>query len=225
MIKTILEKVEELKPRVVLDVGCREGKYTIKAAPHCGHITAIDINPKAIEKAKSENPGSNINYLCMDGRRIGFPDDNFDLVYERVTLHHVKEWETALDEMIRVSSRHILIEEPLDDLRSAEKENSYRGQQLYLQIQQEQGFSHFNYLKLEDFFEYFRSRKIKIEFEITGNDELESFDQFFDQFSLFLEKSDRRKYWTDRLNAFREEMKGQSFCKSDLLFIMTNKYI
>ena len=115
MIMTILEKVQEVKSRVALDVGCRDGKYTIKTAPHCGHITAIDINPKAIEKAKSENPGANINFLCMDGRRIGFADDNFDLVYERVTLHHIMEWETALDEMIRVSSRHILIEEPLDD--------------------------------------------------------------------------------------------------------------
>jgi len=220
---TILEKVEELKPRVALDVGCREGKYTVKTAPHCGHITAIDINPKAIDKAKSENPGAKINYHCMDGRRIGFPDGNFDLVYERVSLHHIKEWETALDEMIRVSSRYILIEEPLDDLRSVEKENSYRGQQLYLQIQQEQGFSHFNYLKLEDFIGYFERRKIKIEYEITKNDELESFDEFFDQFGLFVEKSERREYWTDRLNAFRTEMKGQSFCKSDLLFIMTTK--
>lgn len=220
MTMTILEKVEEVKPRVVLDVGCRDGGYTVKAAPHCEHITALDINPKAIEKAKSENPGSNINYLCMDGRRIGFPDGNFDLVYERVTLHHIKEWATALDEMIRVSSRYVLIEEPLDDLRSPEKENSYRGQQLYLQIQQEQGFSHFNYLKLEDIIGYFKTRKIKIEYEITKNDKFESFDEFFDQFGLFVEKSERKEYWNDRLNTFREEMKGQSFCKSDLLFIM-----
>lgn len=216
----IIDRIAEIRPRVALDVGCRDGGYTIKIAPHCEHITAIDINPKAIDKAKSENPGANINYLCMDGRRIGFPDDNFDLVYERVSLHHIKEWETALDEMMRVSSRYILIEEPLDDWRSAEKENSYRGQQLYLEIQQEQGISHFNYLKLEDFIGYFERRKIKIEYEITKNNELESFDEFFDQFGLFVEKSDRKEYWNDRLNAFREEIAGQSFCKSDLLFIM-----
>lgn len=216
----IIDKITELKPHVTLDVGCRDGGFTIKAAPHCGHITAIDVNPKSIEKAKSENPRPNINYLCMDGRRIGFVDHNFDLVYERVSLHHIEEWETALDEMIRVSSKYILIEEPLDDLRSPEKENAYRGQQLYLDIQREQGFSHFNYHSLDAFKDYFNKRKITIEYEITKRDELESFEEFFDQFGLFFEKSDRKEYWAERLNFFREEMSGQSFSKSDLLFII-----
>lgn len=222
MITTILEKVQEIKPGVALDVGCRDGGHTYKIAPYCGHITAIDINPTAVEKAKAENPLPNINYLCMDSRRIGFADNNFDLVYERVSLHHIEEWEIALDEMIRVSSGYVLIEEPLDDLRSPEKENSYRGQQMYLEIQREQGFSHFNYINLDAFLDYFNRRRITIEYKITKRDERENFDEFFDQFNMFIEKSDRKEYWIDRLTAFREEMKGQSFSKSDILFIIAD---
>ena len=44
----------------------------------------------------------------MDGRKLNFNDNTFDIVIERATLHHSHNWEKVLEEMIRVSSKYIV---------------------------------------------------------------------------------------------------------------------
>ena len=106
----VLERIALVKPDNVLDVGCGCGSSTVKLSPYCGKIIAIDFSSELIDRCKRENQKPNITYLCMDGRNIQYPDDSFDLVVEQYSLHHVLEWEKVLDEMIRVSSKHILIQ-------------------------------------------------------------------------------------------------------------------
>lgn len=219
----ILERVASLNPSQVLDVGCGCGSFTVKLSEHCGRIIAVDSSQSRIDQGKKENGKPNITYQCMDGRSLEYPDDSFDLVLARVTLHHVREWQKVLDEIIRVSSKHILVEEPVDDSRSEEKRNAARARRLYLELQQEVGYPHYDYLSPDSLAEHFRKREIPIESQIIRSDKLVEFDQFFSSFGDFAEKSDRKQYWFERLESLRSELEGKKLCEEDIVFFAARK--
>ena len=125
--------------------------------------------------------------------------------------------------MTRVSSKHILVEEPIDDPRSEEKKNAARARELLLALQNEAGFSHYEYLPTDTLTQYFRRREISIESEIIRSDKLVDFDQFFSSFDEFAEKSSRKEYWLDRLEVFRQELDGGKLCEEDVVFIAARK--
>lgn len=219
----ILEKVTLLKPDKVLDLGCGCGGFTVKLSPHCREITAIDSSQALIDRCKKENSRPNISYVCMDGRNIRYPENSFDLVVERMALHHIREWEKALGEVIRVSSKHILIEEPIDDPRTEEKRNAARARELLLTLQNEVGYSHYEYLPADTLIEYFRKKEMPVESEVIKSDKLVDFDHFFNSFDEFAEKSNRKEYWLDRLDSLRRELDGKRLCEEDIVFIAGRK--
>ena len=219
----VLERISLVKPNNILDVGCGCGSSTAKLSPYCGKITAIDFSSELIDRCKRENQKPNITYLCMDGRDIQFPDDNFDLVVEQYSLHHVLEWEKVLDEMIRVSSKHILILEPIDDPRSEEKRNAIRAQELFLEVQKEANYSHYRHLELDSLVQYFKRKKIPIETQIIRSDKIIDLDEYFRSFNIFAEKSKRKEYWLERLDTLRKELEGKKLCDEDLVFIAAVK--
>lgn len=220
----MLKRVDLLKPDKVLDVGCGCGSFTVKLSPYCGDITAIDSSQELIDRCKRENHQSNITYRCMDGTNIQYPDKSFDLVMERTTLHHIREWERALDEMIRVSSKFILVEEPIDDPRSQEKKNTMRVQEFLLELQNEVGFSHYKYIASDLLTGFFQKRNVSIETNIIKSDKLIDFDKYFSSFGNFAEKSKRKAYWYDRLERLRRELDGKMLCEEDNIFIIAAKF-
>ena len=219
----ILKKVASLEPANVLDVGCGCGGFTAQLSLYCGRITAIDYTSALIDRCKRENQRPNIDYVCMDGRNIDFPDDSFDLVLERASLHHILEWEKALDEMIRVSSRHVLVQEPIDDPRSEEKRNTIRAQELILELQREVGYSHFKYIPLNSLIAHMQKRGVSFETSVTRRDEPVDVDEYFSSFGDFANKSRRKEYWLERLNRLRKELDTKKLCKEDILFIAATK--
>lgn len=219
----LLNRVSLLKPHHVLDVGCGCGTFTAKLSPYCENITAVDHSQALIDRCKKENGKSNITYACMDGRELGYPDNSFDLVLERMALHHVSEWQKVLDEIIRVSSKHILVEEPIDDLRNEEKKNAVQARQLFLKLQQEVGYPHYECLSPHSLIDYFRRRNLPIQSEIVRSDKLVDFDQFFSSFGDFAEKSNRRQYWYDQLEHLRQELGDKMLCEEDIVFISAVK--
>ena len=219
----ILRQVASIRPDRVLDVGCGCGSFTAELSPHCREIAAIDSSQALIDRCKRENSRPSINYLCMDGRKIRFPDKSFDLVLERMALHHICEWEEALGEMIRVSSKHVLVEEPIDDPRSEEKKNAARARELLLALQNEIGYSHHEYIPANILIDYFRKKNMSIESEIIESEKLVDFDQFFSSFDDFAQKSSRREYWLDRLESLKRELDGRKLCEEDIVFVAAVK--
>ena len=219
----ILERVASIRPDRLLDVGCGCGGFTVRLSPHCREITAIDSSQALIDRCKEENARANITYVCMDGRDIRHTNSSFDLVAERMALHHIREWEEALSEMIRVSSKHLLIEEPIDDARSEEKRNARSARELFLALENQVGHSHYEYLPEDTLTQYFHRREISIESEIIKSDKLVDFDQFFSSFGDFAEKSSRKEYWLDRLESFKRELDGRKLCEEDIVFIAARK--
>lgn len=219
----MLERIEKLHPAKALDVGCGCGSFTAQASSHCKSIIGIDNSARLIERCNTENSQLNASYACMDARKLGFDDRSFDLVYERASLHHIFDWQRALIEMMRVSSKHVLVWEPLDDTRSEAKRNSLYGQSIFLEIQKAAGIEHYRHIPLESLVGYFEDRSIPIEVKIARTDELLDNDYFFDSIDIFIEKTDRPDYWRDRLAAVKRELEGKDLCDWDSVMISAGK--
>jgi ubiquinone/menaquinone biosynthesis C-methylase UbiE len=215
----LLEKLQSIKPQKVLDIGCGCGEFTKEISHYCSHITAIDTSKPLIERCKKVNNMPNTEYLCMDGTNTGFRDKSFDCVYERASLHHMTNWHKAIDEMLRLSNKYVLITEPLDDDRSIEKRNLNEAQDLFLELQHDTGFEHYNHLKKEALLEYFNSHGLKYECIIDKFDDIIEFDQYFSQYEHFADKTSKKDFWMNRLHEFSVKLNGGKLCANDVINI------
>ena len=211
----LIEKIKSIRPIKLLDIGCGCGELTKEIAHYCKHVTAADVSAKLIERCIKENKLPNIDYLCRDGRDTGFTDKSFDCVIERDSLHHMTNWEKAIDEMFRLSTKYVLIAEPLDDDRSIEKRNSNEAQNLFLELQHDAGYEHYHHIDKEVLLDYFDSREITYECVIEKYDDKVEFEEYFSQFDLFAERTPRKDYWMDRLDKFRIKLNGGKLCAED----------
>ncbi len=100
-----LERLRKIcsQSKKVLDVGCGEGSRLNTL----GGGTGIDINRFAIEQAKKNYPKSDFKLASVE--KLPFKDKSFNLVYSAFVIEHVQNPEKMLDEMIRVSSKHVVI--------------------------------------------------------------------------------------------------------------------
>jgi SAM-dependent methyltransferase len=221
MIEEILKK---LSPARVLDVGCGCGDTTRKRHALCRTQVAVDpLRRMAARWTREPLPG--LLFLCMDGRTLGFRDHAFDLVMERASLHHIKDWERALAEMFRVSSGPVFLEEPVDDSRSPAKENAMRAQELFLELQHEVGYSHDLHIAPEALLHAMESHGRILERRLLRREEEVSFEAYFDGFTDFAAQSRRESYWLERLDRFRAELGQGRLVSSDILSILATKMI
>lgn len=101
----------------VLDYCCGEGKNTIFLAENGAEAFGIDISPVSIENSRKKAESKelkNISFLVMDGEKLDFPDNFFDLVICSGVLHHLNI-EKAYQELSRVlkPDGKIICDEPL----------------------------------------------------------------------------------------------------------------
>lgn len=212
-----------MKPDTLLDVGCGCGQFTESLGHHCTRIVAIDAVPELISKWRNVRAGSSLRFSCMDGRTLAFTDDTFSAVLERDTLHHISGWTQVIDEMVRVSSKYVLIEEPVDDLRSVEKRNTFEAQNLLLELQQEVGYPHYQHLAADDLISHVQSRASLVETHIEDRDGQVSVEEFFSSFAWFATQTARESYWHDRLEAFRSALGTGGLCEDDKLLLVATK--
>ncbi len=96
----------------ILDAGCGEGfidALMLKNYPDM-KITGIEYTSEAIQIAKQMNPS--VKYIQGDITNIQLEDNNFDIVLCTEVLEHINHPETAFNEILRVSKKHLLITVP-----------------------------------------------------------------------------------------------------------------
>ncbi|MBI5793535.1 class I SAM-dependent methyltransferase [Candidatus Uhrbacteria bacterium] len=74
------------KVKTVLDIGCADGRFTLKVAEKFHKIFAIDISSEMLAKAKQfqeEQKISNVNFQKAEAEKLPFQDKYFDLIYSR----------------------------------------------------------------------------------------------------------------------------------------------
>ena len=91
-----LEALEHSKNKNVLEIGIGTGRIAVKVAPHCMHLTGIDISPKTIERAKENlKEHINISFICDDFVSYNFTE-TFDIIYSSLTMMHFENKEQVI---------------------------------------------------------------------------------------------------------------------------------
>jgi len=88
----------------VLDVGCGNGYVLFQYARHGADVAGVDLTRTAIELSQKRFalgglPGE---FHEIDGNRLPFPDNYFDIACSMGVLHHVTNPQPMVDEMFRV---------------------------------------------------------------------------------------------------------------------------
>lgn len=88
-----------------LDVSTGAGHTALTFAPRVAHVVAVDLTPQMLDTARklaSERGVTNIEFEPADAHALPFDDDTFDLVTNRIALHHYTDARRAIAEMARV---------------------------------------------------------------------------------------------------------------------------
>ena len=108
----LLRIARPLKPVNILDAGCGEGITLDKLIKNNigKKLEGIENSEVAIELSKKVNPHLNIKYGSVYS--LPYKDASFDLVICTEVLEHLDDPEKGLDELSRVSSKHLLLTVP-----------------------------------------------------------------------------------------------------------------
>jgi SAM-dependent methyltransferase len=95
-----------LGAKKVLEAGCNVGN-NLRSFPSDSNVFGLDMNEKALIKAKSQLP--NFNFKQGTLTKIPFEDNYFDLVFTRGVLIHIHpdEMNDVMKEILRVSKKWI----------------------------------------------------------------------------------------------------------------------
>jgi len=106
----VVRRAQELLDRIniragwrYLDVGCGVGTAAREIAERRGlDVTGIDVDPAQIEAARAGAALPHLRFMVMDATKLRFNDAEFDIVATSMVTHHLRAWERAFSEMIRV---------------------------------------------------------------------------------------------------------------------------
>ena len=92
----LLQKLGPGRGRSALDLGCGEGRHSIAMARAGYEVTAFDLEPLALRKAREHlrKAGLRATFAAGDALDLKFADGTFDLVLDYGCFHHVvtRDW-------------------------------------------------------------------------------------------------------------------------------------
>lgn len=87
----------------VMDLGCGSGEVSKKLLDSGYRVTSVDV----VNKVKVEG----VEVVVYDGQKLPFGDKEFDQVLLITVLHHVPHYKELLQEVARVSTEVIIVED------------------------------------------------------------------------------------------------------------------
>jgi 2-polyprenyl-3-methyl-5-hydroxy-6-metoxy-1,4-benzoquinol methylase/uncharacterized protein YbaR (Trm112 family) len=83
--------------KLLLDIGCNWGRWSIAAARKGYRVVGIDPSLSAIMAAKrvAEQQDLPIDYICADARHLPFGDGSFDVVFSYSVIQHFSKTDAA----------------------------------------------------------------------------------------------------------------------------------
>jgi len=102
----LLRKVGSGRGRRALDLGCGEGRHTVLLARRGYDVTALDLEPLALKKARAtvRAAGVRATFAVGNALDLDFADAAFDVVLDYGCFHHVvrRDWARYRREIARV---------------------------------------------------------------------------------------------------------------------------
>lgn len=90
-VAALVERLGSGRGRRALDLGCGEGRHTILLGKQGYEVTALDLEPLALRKAKAfaDRAGVAARFIVGNALDLRFPAARFDLVVDYGCFHHV----------------------------------------------------------------------------------------------------------------------------------------
>ncbi len=144
-------------PLSLLDVGCASGYYSevLRLAGLGFQYTGLDYSEPLIKFAKKLFNG--VSFEVGNATKLRWPDNSFDVVIHGGCLMHCYEYETAIEEAIRVARQYVIFHRtPVHENRPTEfwTKAAYEIECLELE------FEHISLIRL---FEKYKTRVIRME--------------------------------------------------------------
>jgi len=98
--------LDTLPGKVLLDIGCGNGKYSVLCALKGAKVYAYDISPVGVERGKALAKLNGVENQChfsvQNASRMDYPDAYFDIILMHEVLHHAIKYPGVKQEVIRV---------------------------------------------------------------------------------------------------------------------------
>lgn len=108
----IMSALSHLKFATVLDLGAAEGyKAHIARQLFQVDVYCCDLSEEACKRAREI---FHIQSIAADIHDLPFRDSAFDVIVSSETLEHVADWEKAIEELLRIASKAVVITVPHD---------------------------------------------------------------------------------------------------------------
>lgn len=104
-LQRLVDLVQPQKDWRALDVSTGGGHTALAFAPFVREVVASDLTPEMLEAAEKFIRGkgvTNAQFKIADAENLPFADGEFDLVTNRIALHHYPDAPKAIREMARV---------------------------------------------------------------------------------------------------------------------------
>ncbi|MBI3537704.1 MAG: methyltransferase domain-containing protein [Chloroflexi bacterium] len=101
----LIELTDPQNNWTMLDVSTGAGHTAFTFALYVAKIIAVDLTPEMLEQARKlaqERKIKNIEFREADAQQLPFTNNEFDLVTNRIALHHYADARKAITEMARV---------------------------------------------------------------------------------------------------------------------------
>lgn len=103
----VVERLNLNRDLVVLDVAAGTGHLGRAIAPKVRRVIAVDMTPEMLEQGRREADKIRIDNISFEegfAEKLRYPDNSFDMVVTRLSLHHFTDPKPAISEMVRVCS-------------------------------------------------------------------------------------------------------------------------
>ena len=104
-LQRLIELGEWDRQQQALDIATGGGHTALSVAPHVARVTATDLTPRMLEKAREylvAQGVTNAEFVVADAERLPFADATFDRVTCRIAAHHFPNVARSVQEVARV---------------------------------------------------------------------------------------------------------------------------
>jgi SAM-dependent methyltransferase len=116
-VRTLLRRAD-VSPATIAEIGCGDGSLLVELATIAGAVDGFELSANAAQYARDRNVARRVE--AFDGEHVPARDDEYHLAVLSHVVEHVPDPLPLLKEAARVA-RHVLVEVPLEDNRSARR--------------------------------------------------------------------------------------------------------
>lgn len=95
---------EFAKGKKVLDLGCNTGYGSNILSQTAKNVIGVDVSNQAVETAKKEFKNNIVSFQQIDGERLPFDNNEFDIIVSFQVIEHIVDYSKYIGEIKRVLS-------------------------------------------------------------------------------------------------------------------------